>query len=38
MEKGKALQNKIIFQVITTGGDKENYCETGSDHYSILNC
>ncbi len=35
-KKGKALQDKIIFQVITTGGDKENYCETGSDRYSIL--
>ena len=34
--KGKALKDKIIFQVLTTGGDKENYCETGSDRYSIL--
>ena len=35
-KKGTALQDKIIFQVITTGGDKENYCETGSDRYTIL--
>jgi len=33
--KGKALQDKIIFQVITTGGKKENYCETGRDRYSV---
>lgn len=35
-KKGTELQNKIIFQVITTGGDKENYCETGSDRYTVL--
>ena len=35
-KKGTALQDKIIFQVITTGGDKENYCETGSDRYTIV--
>jgi glutathione-regulated potassium-efflux system ancillary protein KefG len=35
-KKGTMLQDKIIFQVITTGGDKENYCETGSDRYTIL--
>ena len=35
-KKGTALQDKIIFQVITTGGDKENYCETGSDRYTVL--
>jgi glutathione-regulated potassium-efflux system ancillary protein KefG len=34
-KKGKALQDKIIFQVITTGGDKENYCKTGSERCSI---
>lgn len=34
-KKGKKLENKIVFQVITTGGDKENYCETGQDRYSI---
>ncbi|RTY95276.1 NAD(P)H-dependent oxidoreductase [Flavobacterium sp. GT3R68] len=35
--KGKVLQDKIVFQVITTGGDKENYCETGRDRYTIPN-
>jgi glutathione-regulated potassium-efflux system ancillary protein KefG len=34
-KKGKALQDKIIFQVITTGGNKENYCATGRDRYTI---
>ena len=34
-KKGKALQDKIIFQVITTGGNKENYYETGSERYTI---
>ncbi|MES2545909.1 MAG: NAD(P)H-dependent oxidoreductase [Bacteroidota bacterium] len=34
-KRGKQLENKIIFQVVTTGGDKENYCETGQDRYSI---
>jgi glutathione-regulated potassium-efflux system ancillary protein KefG len=33
--KGTALKDKTIFQVITTGGDKLNYCETGSDRYTI---
>ena len=35
-KNGKALKDKIIFQVITTGGDKDNYCETGSHRYSIM--
>ena len=35
-KKGTALKDKIVFQVITTGGDKENYCETGSDRYTIV--
>lgn len=34
-KKGKALQNKMIFQAITTGGAKENYCETGRDRFTI---
>lgn len=34
-KKGLALKDKIIFQAITTGGNKENYCETGRDRYSI---
>lgn len=34
-KKGKALQNKFIFQAITTGGAKENYCETGRDRFTI---
>jgi len=34
-KKGKALQNKMIFQAITTGGLKENYCETGRDRFTI---
>ena len=34
-KKGTALKNKIIFQVITTGGNKENYCKTGSDRFTI---
>jgi len=34
-KKGNALKDKIIFQLITTGGNKENYCETGSDRFTI---
>lgn len=33
--KGNALRNKLIFQVITTGGKKENYATTGKDRYTI---
>ena len=33
--RGLALKDKLIFQVITTGGNKENYCETGRDRYTI---
>jgi glutathione-regulated potassium-efflux system ancillary protein KefG len=36
-KKGKALTDKIIFQVITTGGDRESFCETGYDKYRIPN-
>ena len=32
---GLALQDKLIFQVITTGGNKENYCEEGRDQHTI---
>lgn len=34
-KKGNALNGKSIFQVITTGGAKENYCATGRDRFSI---
>lgn len=34
-KNGKTLQNKFIFQVITTGGAKENYCETGRERFTI---
>ncbi|NBL64020.1 NAD(P)H oxidoreductase [Flavobacterium sp. NST-5] len=33
--QGNALKGKIIFQVITTGGKKENYSKTGRDHFTI---
>jgi glutathione-regulated potassium-efflux system ancillary protein KefG len=36
-KKGENLKNKIIFQVITTGGDRESFCETGYDRYRIVN-
>lgn len=32
---GTALQGKFIFQAITTGGRKENYCDTGRDRFTI---
>lgn len=34
-KNGNALQGKSIFQVITTGGAKENYCATGKDRFTI---
>lgn len=34
-KNGNALKGKSIFQVITTGGAKENYCATGRDRFSI---
>lgn len=34
-KSGNALRNKILFQVITTGGSKSNYSETGRDRYTI---
>jgi glutathione-regulated potassium-efflux system ancillary protein KefG len=33
---GKALENKIIFQVLSTGGKKENYCATGKDRFTVV--
>jgi glutathione-regulated potassium-efflux system ancillary protein KefG len=36
-KKGAALKNKIIFQVITTGGNRESFCDTGYDKYRISN-
>jgi glutathione-regulated potassium-efflux system ancillary protein KefG len=35
-KKGVSLKDKIIFQVITTGGDRESFCKTGYDQYRIL--
>lgn len=32
---GNALKDKVIFQVITTGGKKENYATTGRDRFTI---
>lgn len=34
-KKGNALKGKSIFQMITTGGAKENYCATGKDRFTI---
>lgn len=34
-KKGTALKDKIIFQVITTGGEKESYCKTGHNKHTI---
>lgn len=34
-KKGTAVKDKIIFQVITTGGDKESYFETGYNRFKI---
>ena len=36
-KKGDALKGKIIFQVITTGGDRDSYCETGYNRITIPN-
>jgi glutathione-regulated potassium-efflux system ancillary protein KefG len=36
-KKGNMLKNKIIFQVITTGGDRESFCEMGNDRNRIVN-
>ncbi len=32
---GSALQDKHVFQAITTGGSQENYCLEGKDRYTI---
>jgi len=34
-KKGNFLKDKLIFQVITTGGKQENYCATGRDRFTI---
>jgi len=33
---GLALQDKVIFQAITTGGNQENYCAEGRENHTIL--
>ncbi len=33
---GLALQDKIVFQAITTGGNQENYCAEGREKHTIL--
>jgi glutathione-regulated potassium-efflux system ancillary protein KefG len=33
--EGNALKNKILFNVITTGGRKEAYCENGYNNYTV---
>lgn len=35
-KEGKALQNKRLLQVITTGGRRENYSPTGRDRFTIM--
>lgn len=35
-KNGTNLQGKKIFQVITTGGKKENYCKEGRDRFTIM--
>lgn len=34
-KRGRNLLGKPIFQVITTGGNLENYCKTGRDRFTI---
>ncbi|MXN89746.1 NAD(P)H oxidoreductase [Flavobacterium sp. Sd200] len=34
--EGKALKGKLLLQVLTTGGRKENYCASGKDRFTIL--
>ncbi|MCB0443392.1 MAG: NAD(P)H-dependent oxidoreductase [Flavobacterium sp.] len=34
-KNGNALKGKSLFQVITTGGAKENYCASGKDRFTI---
>jgi glutathione-regulated potassium-efflux system ancillary protein KefG len=33
--EGNALKGKLLLQAITTGGQKENYCSTGRDRFTI---
>ncbi|MEA1787416.1 NAD(P)H-dependent oxidoreductase [Arenibacter sp. GZD96] len=33
--EGNALEGKYVFQVVTTGGNQENYCKTGRDRFTI---
>lgn len=33
--EGFALKGKLLLQVVTTGGRKENYCSTGRDRFTI---
>lgn len=35
-KEGKALKGKILFQVITTGGQKENYSAMGRDRFTVM--
>ena len=34
-KEGTALKNKLLLQVVTTGGKKENYSAIGRDHFTI---
>lgn len=34
-KNGNFLKDKMLFQVITTGGSEENYCATGRDRFTI---
>ncbi len=35
-KEGKALKGKMLFQVITTGGQKENYSAMGRDRFTVM--
>ncbi|NDI99176.1 NAD(P)H oxidoreductase [Flavobacterium sp. LaA7.5] len=35
-KEGKALKGKILLQVITTGGQKENYSAMGRDRFTVM--
>ncbi len=35
-KEGNALKGKILFQVITTGGQKENYSAMGRDRFTVM--
>lgn len=34
-EKGRNLEGKQVFSVISTGGSKEIYCKEGRNHYTV---